>query len=307
VGKVLQSCQSLPYGNGESCTPTPTEQLFTQKERDTESGNDFFGARYYSSVVGRWMSPDPSGLAYANKSDPQSLNHYVYVRNNPLIFIDPNGMYCDYSDHNDPDSGFLKSQFDFSSNRGECKYNGGVWVNDAYTHHGRDDSDRPEEAVPVVTTPPTPGVDPEFDRTVLMDADWLQKRQPEDAPTSAQYIKAVQKYIAPLPNVCQGGVNLSLGSAKGSISLGQTQGANAVPNGGFEAGDAAAKSQNKGVTNFQSATHGYLSIVPANAYFNENGLTSLEASGKLTIPKTNISVGVTAWVNPGSFGDPNCR
>jgi len=35
---------------------------FTGKERDSESGNDYFGARYYSSAMGRFMSPDPSGL-----------------------------------------------------------------------------------------------------------------------------------------------------------------------------------------------------------------------------------------------------
>ena len=37
--------------------------LFTGKERDTESGNDYFGARYYASTMGRFMSPDPSKLS----------------------------------------------------------------------------------------------------------------------------------------------------------------------------------------------------------------------------------------------------
>jgi RHS repeat-associated protein len=37
---------------------------YTGKERDTESGNDYFGARYYASSMGRFMSPDPSGLVY---------------------------------------------------------------------------------------------------------------------------------------------------------------------------------------------------------------------------------------------------
>jgi len=31
---------------------------YTGKERDTESGLDYFGARYYGSNMGRWMSPD---------------------------------------------------------------------------------------------------------------------------------------------------------------------------------------------------------------------------------------------------------
>jgi RHS repeat-associated protein len=98
-----------------------TEYHFTGKERDTESGNDYFGASYYSSAMGRFSSPDPSGLEYADPKNPQSLNLYSYVLNNPLHYVDPTGMYCDYSDHNDPSSGFDDSQFDYNSNSGECR------------------------------------------------------------------------------------------------------------------------------------------------------------------------------------------
>jgi RHS repeat-associated protein len=68
---------------------------FTGKERDTESGNDYFGARYYSSAMGRFMSPDWSAkedpVPYAQLDDPQSLNLYAYVRNNPLTRADADG------------------------------------------------------------------------------------------------------------------------------------------------------------------------------------------------------------------------
>ena len=98
-GVVEQSCNSLPFGDGETCSPYPTENLFTGKERDTESGNDYFDARYYSSTLGRFMSPDWSAkeepVPYANLGDPQSLNLYAYVYNNPLIRTDPNGHTCD--------------------------------------------------------------------------------------------------------------------------------------------------------------------------------------------------------------------
>ena len=58
AGVLEQTCQSLPYGDGETCIPTPTEHLFTGKERDAESGNDYFGARYYaSSSMGRFYAP----------------------------------------------------------------------------------------------------------------------------------------------------------------------------------------------------------------------------------------------------------
>ena len=69
---------------------------FTGKERDAESGNDYFGARYYSSAMGRFMSPDWSAKAepvpYAKLDNPQSLNLYAYVLNNPLSRADLDGV-----------------------------------------------------------------------------------------------------------------------------------------------------------------------------------------------------------------------
>ncbi len=64
---------------------------FTGKERDTESGLDNFGARYYGSNMGRMMSPDPM-MASAKAWDPQTWNRYSYAHNNPLSYIDPTGM-----------------------------------------------------------------------------------------------------------------------------------------------------------------------------------------------------------------------
>jgi len=94
-GMVEQTCASLPYGDGETCTSTPTENLFTGKERDAESGNDYFGARYYGSSMGRFLSPDwsntPEAVPYADLTNPQSLNLYSYVDNNPLSRRDLDG------------------------------------------------------------------------------------------------------------------------------------------------------------------------------------------------------------------------
>jgi len=95
AGHLEQNCSSLPYGDSETCGSSPTEHLFTGKERDAESGNDYFGARYYASSMGRFMSPDWSAkedpVPYAKLDDPQSLNLYAYVRNNPLGGVDSNG------------------------------------------------------------------------------------------------------------------------------------------------------------------------------------------------------------------------
>ncbi len=68
------------------------EKKFTGKERDQESGNDYFGARYYASTMGRWMSPDPINLTNARLMNPaNTLNKYAYGANNPLKYVDPDG------------------------------------------------------------------------------------------------------------------------------------------------------------------------------------------------------------------------
>ena len=65
-------------------------QKFTGQERDSESYLDYFQARYFSGIQGRFTSPDP-GNAGAGLGDPQSWNGYAYVSGNPLTFTDPSG------------------------------------------------------------------------------------------------------------------------------------------------------------------------------------------------------------------------
>lgn len=75
----------LGYGQADGI-----RQKFTSKERDAESGLDYFGARYYSSAQGRFTSAD----AFWKDSyvgDPQSWNKYAYARNSPLKYVDPTG------------------------------------------------------------------------------------------------------------------------------------------------------------------------------------------------------------------------
>src|SRR6266404_8004096 len=70
----------------------PTHFKFTGKERDSESGLDNLGARYNSSSMGRFMSPDQLG-AGQHPENPQSWNLYSYVQNNPINLTDPTGEY----------------------------------------------------------------------------------------------------------------------------------------------------------------------------------------------------------------------
>jgi RHS repeat-associated protein len=68
---------------------------FTGKERDAETGLDYFGARYMSAAQGRFTSPDPTRES-ANPRNPQTWNRYAYTLGNPLVFIDVNGKWPFY-------------------------------------------------------------------------------------------------------------------------------------------------------------------------------------------------------------------
>ena len=65
--------------------------FLTQKERDVEIGLDYFINRYYSSTQGRFTSVDPT-LGSIDITNPQTLNRYTYALNNPLAYIDPDGL-----------------------------------------------------------------------------------------------------------------------------------------------------------------------------------------------------------------------
>ena len=88
TGVLLSTADYAPFGElfaGGTIDP----YRFTGKERDAESGNDYFGARYYVSSMGRFMSPD-DGSDFDPES-PQNWNLYSYVRNDPLSGVDENG------------------------------------------------------------------------------------------------------------------------------------------------------------------------------------------------------------------------
>jgi len=99
-GAVCYDADFYPFG-GERTPYTNTcsqNYKFEGKERDAETGNDDFGARYYSNRFGRWLSADwsaiPVPVPYANLTNPQTLNLYAMVADDPESFADLDGHEC---------------------------------------------------------------------------------------------------------------------------------------------------------------------------------------------------------------------
>jgi RHS repeat-associated protein len=95
-GNVQERYYYYPYGGLVTSIGSDTNRYkFNGKERDTESNLDEFGARYYASTMGRFMTPDwaekPTAVPYAHYGNPQSLNLYSFVQNNPTTMGDPDG------------------------------------------------------------------------------------------------------------------------------------------------------------------------------------------------------------------------
>jgi RHS repeat-associated protein len=95
--KTTQTCTSLPFGDALSCHGSEGSSpiAFTGKERDSESNLDNFAARYDSSSLGRFISPDWSPdadpIPYADAGNPQTLNRYLFTGDNPLNSTDDDG------------------------------------------------------------------------------------------------------------------------------------------------------------------------------------------------------------------------
>jgi RHS repeat-associated protein len=108
-GSQVELLDYYPFGStrlDEKSGSFETSHKYTGKELDADTGLYYYGARYYNASVGRFVSQDPAYLLIGDKerfkdkydrtlsmhlSDPQSLNSYSYVNNNPLKYTDPDG------------------------------------------------------------------------------------------------------------------------------------------------------------------------------------------------------------------------
>src|ERR1035438_6329541 len=99
-GNVIYDRAYAPFGETYAETAT-TNRDFTGQTEDTTPGLYDFLFRQQSQSQGRWLVPDPAGLAAVDITNPQSWNRYAYVMNNPLSNIDPKGWECVWDDGRD--------------------------------------------------------------------------------------------------------------------------------------------------------------------------------------------------------------
>ena len=129
AGNVCYDADFYPFGGERAYVNTcPQNYKFTGYERDPESNLDYASARYNSSTIGRFMSPDPVGNFVANPANPQTWNMYSYVTNNPLSMIDPTGMDECFNYTTSSDTGHAGTGPNPPGNEAACVEAGGTWV-----------------------------------------------------------------------------------------------------------------------------------------------------------------------------------
>ena len=91
TGAIISLIDYYPFGDTrleENSGDYENDYKFTGKEKDEDTGLYYYESRYYDSAIGRFTAVDPWG---GELTDPQTLNKYAYVRNNPLKYVDPSG------------------------------------------------------------------------------------------------------------------------------------------------------------------------------------------------------------------------
>src|SRR5207247_1352534 len=89
--RIISYEEYAPYGSStyqavRSQTEAAKRYRYTGKERDEESGLDYYGARYYAAWLARWTACEPAGIK-------EGVDPYVYVQNKPIIAKDSNGQW----------------------------------------------------------------------------------------------------------------------------------------------------------------------------------------------------------------------
>ena len=88
-GQVVERVEYTPFGSvSVRDGPATVPHQFTGQRHDATTGFSFYGARYYDPTLGRFIQPD---ALVPDPTNPQALNRYSYVQNNPVTFVDPSG------------------------------------------------------------------------------------------------------------------------------------------------------------------------------------------------------------------------
>jgi RHS repeat-associated protein len=90
AGNVVSTQDHMPFGEDAGATGESSKHRFTSYERDSETGTDYAVNRQHQNANGRFMQPDPIS---GNIGNPQSLNRYSYVQNDPVNLVDPEGLF----------------------------------------------------------------------------------------------------------------------------------------------------------------------------------------------------------------------
>jgi RHS repeat-associated protein len=133
AGWPISSELYYPFGAEPTPPSNSNHYKFTGKERDAESGLDYFGARYFGSTMGRFMSPD-GPFNDQSPDNPQSWNLYSYGRNNPLIGTDPDGTTYNVCDSNGQNCSNIDDKT-FEANQKSDQQNGVQYSNGTISQH----------------------------------------------------------------------------------------------------------------------------------------------------------------------------
>jgi RHS repeat-associated protein len=155
-GDVTTKGTFAPFGTEitKSAKSSAASISYSDEVHDEETGLDTYQYRSYNPRLGRWMSPDPSSEHYANLANPQSLNLYTFVTDDPLKFIDDQGLDSDpggdcAGDGSDGSDGGSGCEGDNGGTSGGSGDGGGVSCGPT------------DGSCVTVTAPPDPPVDPD--------------------------------------------------------------------------------------------------------------------------------------------------
>ena len=307
AGNPIETCAQNPFGESLGCSPglDYTETHFTDKLRDQESSLDYSGARYYNSTLGRFTIPDPTGLGYADPTNPQSLNLYSYAQNNPLSNSDPTGLSC-----------ITLTNADFTPQQGDDGDGNGCSDAGILPNGGNGNSTQfdPNKTQTVNVTPPLQGQDQSYDAQVAYDQQYLQlQQQQQQAPTPEMYLQAIAQATAATPNACGYGLNVRLGGGRLSagLDLSTTTGFKFAY--GARGGLPGGAGGKPGPVSLSITGKGSKLSVSGNVRIGPTPFSiGLGSSTGETITSVNVAVryglaSIQAYTNISNFGDPRCK